>query len=126
MAPTYHTGDLLLIHKQAYKNTDLQRGDIVVALQRAGYIIKRVAGLPGEEVEVKQGRLLINGAKLNEPYRINPGFLQLNRGRLAQGKFALLGDNRALLSSTVMHAIVTEDQIIGKVISAIRWPRFGR
>lgn len=122
MSPTYHTGDLLLIHKQTYPPHDWERGDIVVARTRHGLLVKRVAGLPGEEVEVKLGKLIINGQRMKEPHRINPGVLQLSRGRLGQGKLALLGDNRALPPSMVMHAVVSADQIVGKVIYAIRWP----
>jgi len=123
MAPTFGTGDLLLLNREAYRNTDPERGDIVVARQRTGLIVKRVVGLPGEEVEVNRGDLYVNQRKVAEPYPVEPGTLKIEKGRLPEAKFALLGDNRALPPSLVVHAIVPKDRIVGKVIFSIRWWR---
>lgn len=126
MAPTFGTGDLLLLNRETYRNADPERGDIVVARQRAGLIVKRVVGLPGEEVELKRGNLYINQRRVAEPYRVEPGTLNIEKGRLAEDRFALLGDNRALPPSLVVHAIVPKDRIVGKVVFSIRWWRSAR
>jgi signal peptidase I len=125
MLPTFHTGDLLLVNKRAFDHADPQRGDIVLAKYHRQYVVKRIVGLPGEEVEVKRGTLYINGAPLAEYYRSQPGYCDIAGGRLLNGKFATLGDNRALPPGVGIHPIVTKDQIVGKVVFSISppWPR---
>ncbi|MCI0540813.1 MAG: signal peptidase I [Verrucomicrobiales bacterium] len=120
MWPTFETGDLLLIRKRAFPGGDPQRGDIVVARYRGELIVKRVVGLPGEEVHVKNGDLFVDDALLVENHFIKRGGLEVGKGKLVEGKFAILGDNRDLPSSQTVHAVVSKDQIVGKVIFAIR------
>ena len=120
MLPTLHTGDLLLIEKRAYRHTNPERGDIVVVQYGRELIVKRIIGLPGEDVEVRTGTVYINQAPLAEKDVIQAGPLQIGGGRLLSGKFAVLGDNRALLSP--VHAIVSRPQLIGKVTYRIPFP----
>ena len=124
MQPAFRTGDLLLVYKRAYCRTEPHRADIVVARYRNDLIVKRVVGLPGEEVEVQRGSLLINGIPNIEGHGIEPGYLTIEKGKLFDGKFALLGDNRALPLPITIHAVVSKDDIIGKVVFSIclRWP----
>ncbi len=124
MRPTFRTGDLLVVWKRAYRTAEPQRADIVVSRYRNDLIVKRVVGLPGEEVEVRGGSLLINGSTNTEPHDIEPGYLRIENGKLFDGKYALLGDNRALPISQLIHAVVSKNDIIGKVIFSIclRWP----
>lgn len=64
MIPTLHVGDYVLVSRFAYVSSPPRRGDVVVfKLPRDGVTdyIKRVVGLPGDTVQMKQGRLLING-----------------------------------------------------------------
>ncbi len=123
MRPTYATGDLLIVDKWAYHWAEPVRGEIVVAHHWRDLIIKRVVGLPGEEVAVVGGSLFINGARTEETYKRMPGNLEISAGRLAVGKFALLGDNRQLAGSQIVHAVVSKDEILGRVIACLRlWP----
>jgi signal peptidase I len=73
MLPTLEINDRLMIDKVSYDFSDPHRGDIVVfhppeALHQPEAFIKRVIGLPGETVEVKQGQVLINGQPIEENY----------------------------------------------------------
>ena len=120
MWPTFETGDLLLISKRAYLGADPQRGDIVVARYRGDLIVKRVVGLPGEQVQVKDGNLFVDGALIVENYPIQTGDLDVGKGELREGKFAILGDNRNLPSSRAVHAVVSKGEIVGKVVFSIR------
>ncbi|MBI4661910.1 MAG: signal peptidase I [Verrucomicrobia bacterium] len=120
MLPTFSTGDLLLVDQQVYRNVEPRRGDIVVARYNEDLIVKRVVGLPGEEVELDKGRLCINGRPTALGHSIQPGLLSIGRGKLLEQKFALLGDNRALPLSQVVHAVVARDQIVGQVIFSLR------
>jgi len=123
MRPTYQTSDLLLVHKRAYQAADPQLGDIVVARYREDTIVKRIVGLAGETVGIADGQLRINGSPMEENYSIEAGPLDVGKGRVATGKVALFGDNRALPRRMAVPAVVAKDQIIGKVIFAIRFKR---
>lgn len=119
MAPSYESGDLLLARRHAYRARGPARGDLVLARYRGDLIVKRVVGLPGEEVEIRDGLLHINGFRVPEPWRTQPGRLQIAAGRLLPGRYALLGDNRALLPAETVHAIVRQDEIVGKVVGSL-------
>lgn len=124
MQPTFRTGDLLLVYKFAYRTREPQRADIVVSRYRGDLIVKRVVGLSGEEVAVQSGSLLINGIQNIEGHGIEPGELTIETGKLFNGKFALLGDNRAVSVSEQIHAVVAKSDMVGKVIFSLclRWP----
>ncbi|HNQ72100.1 MAG TPA: signal peptidase I [Verrucomicrobiota bacterium] len=123
MLPGLQSGDLVLVDKLAYRTTEPERGDIVVARDHDDLIVKRVVGLPGEEIELVQGKLRVNRQPFPEAYAVEPGMLSLQRGRLWEDRYALLGDNRAVSSSTVVHAVVAKEQIVGKVVQSLRlWP----
>lgn len=125
MYPTFRTGDLLLISKRAFQRTEVSRGDIVVAQYRGEAIVKRIVGLPGEEVQIKSGELYVNSALRTEEHRANrgPTKLEVATGKLLDGKFALLGDNRDAPGTQLVHAVVPKSRILGKVVWSICWPR---
>jgi len=123
MLPGLRSGDLVLVDKLVYRTKDPERGDIVVALEDNDLIVKRVVGLPGEEVELRQGKLRVNQHPLAEEYAVEPGWLSLRKGRLLEDRYALLGDNRSVSSSVFVHAVVSKDHILGKVIGSVHlWP----
>ena len=74
MAPTLKVNDRVLVNKLSYDLHDVHRGDLVVFESPPNEgsttkdLIKRVIGLPGETVEARDGRVLINGQVLDEPY----------------------------------------------------------
>ncbi|MCL4177851.1 MAG: signal peptidase I [Verrucomicrobia bacterium] len=114
MIPAFASGDLLVVDKLAYWKESPQRGDIVVANDSKDLIVKRVVGLPGEVVEVRQGRLHVNDSPLAEPYPVTPGRLSLRRGRLLDDTYALLGDNRSLSAAASVHAVLPGKQIVSR------------
>ena len=120
MLPTLKSGDLLLVNKRAFEQVEPDRGDIVAARHAGGLVVKRVVGLPGEEVAVKRGRLYINGGRVNENHTIYPGYLNVGQGKLLPGDFATLGDNRAISSATAVHPIITQADILGKVVFVLQ------
>jgi signal peptidase I len=121
MLPSLKSGDLLLVDKRAFEQVEPDRGDMVVARYEGGLIVKRVVGLPGEEVEVKQGRLYINGRREKEDHTIYPGNLYVGQGKILPGDFATLGDNRALSPAAAVHPIVTKADILGKAVCVFKW-----
>jgi signal peptidase I len=123
MAPTLCNGDLLVIDKQAYESAEPKREDIVLAHYRGELVVKRVVGLPHEDVELKKGTLCVNGSVVPEHYLLDPDHLNIDRGMLCDNRFALLGDNRAVPPSVLTHGVVGQEQIIGKARLIIRlWP----
>jgi signal peptidase I len=121
MLPTLKPGDLMIVDRRAYEQSQPERGDIVVARYGKDWVVKRVVGLPGEEVEVKKGELFIDGAPRAENHPRTPGTLDVAKGRLLDGDFATLGDNRAVPAILAVHPIVSRREILGKVIFARSW-----
>src|SRR2546428_1966299 len=71
MAPLLSDQERIFINKFVYRFEPIERVDVVVfwyPLDRSKSFIKRVIGLPGEYIEVRQGRVLVNGKRLMEPY----------------------------------------------------------
>ena len=69
MYPTLKDEEIMIINKLKYRIGKINRGEII-SLKYADtkYLIKRIIGLPGEMVEIKNSQVLINGEKLNEEY----------------------------------------------------------
>lgn len=100
MAPTYANHGLNLINRLAYLNKKPQRGDVVaIRLRETGHsvvLMKRVVGLPGEEIGFKDGRVAVNGVKLEEPYVRLPS--DWSRAPVVCGpdEYFVVGDNRSM------------------------------
>jgi signal peptidase I len=116
MQPTLEHGDLLLVSKRAYDQRDPLRGDLVVAWCHGELVVKRVVGLPGEVLEIVDGRLYVNHQFVVEDHAVQGSSLDIGRGKLASGRFALLGDNRGLLDRVTVSAIVSKDDMLGEVL----------
>ncbi|MDL1922634.1 signal peptidase I [Chloroflexi bacterium CFX3] len=99
MQPTFHTGNLVIVNRLAYFFSPPQRGDVIV-LHNPRYeggddLIKRVIGLPNETIELKDGRVYVNGVRLEEPYVRDFCGLGCNgTWRLSATQYFVLGDNR--------------------------------
>ncbi|MGI6129820.1 MAG: signal peptidase I [bacterium] len=97
MEPTLRSGERLLINKFIYRFSEPRRGDVVVfhpqARPREDYI-KRVIGVAGETVEIRDGKVWVDGTDLTESYIKEPTYGQFGPVRIPQGKIFVLGDNR--------------------------------
>lgn len=124
MEPTLHEGQYLIVSKVAYWFHSPERGDIIVLDPPNGQstipYIKRIIGLPGERVEVHDGRVWINGIALNEPYISGPPTYNATR-TLGEGEYMVLGDNRNNSSDSHVWGVLPDDNIIGKSIFRY-WP----
>jgi len=110
-----------------------ERGDIIVFREPVNEVkdfVKRVIGLPGEKVVIREGSVYIDGSKLDEPYlahAIVKGNMEctphLKRFdcRLQEGQYFVLGDNRGSSSDSKNWGAVPEENIIGKVWF-VYWP----
>jgi signal peptidase I len=128
MLPRLHDGERIFVNKLIYYGLPkLTRGDIVVFWpphDPSKSYIKRVIGLPGESVEVREGRILVNGRELEEPY-LDP---QLNLSHMNQQPvivkdhyYFVMGDNRDNSSDSRFWGLVPAKYIYGKALFRY-WP----
>ena len=124
MDPTLNAGDTLLINRTAYRFSSPKRGDIIVFKlsddQKASTHIKRIVGLPGETIQIKEGQILIDG----EIYQEKQVFPMIQNAGMADRKITLkkdeyfvLGDNHESSVDSRMADIgnVRRDDIYGKI-----------
>ena len=124
MEPNLHTDQRLIVEKLSYHMHPPRRGDVIVLKlhhDKAELLIKRVIGLPGEEVEIKDGRVLVNGTVLEEPY-LN----QYTQGQMAPRvvpplQVFVLGDNRGFSNDSRSFGMVDFSDIVGRAWLSY-WP----
>jgi signal peptidase I len=124
MEPTLQINDRLIIDKLSYDFTAPQRGDVVVfnptkTLREQNFhdaFIKRVIGLPGETVEVRNGQVWVNGAPLREKYiEAQPNY-QWGPVVVPANSYLVLGDNRNNSYDSHYWGFVPRHDIIGKAV----------
>lgn len=129
MEPTLQIDDRLIVDKLSYRFHSPQRGDIVVfaptdVLKEQKFkdaFIKRVIGLPGEKVEVKGGRVYVNGKGLREAYIEDKPNYQWGPVTVPPDSYLVLGDNRNNSYDSHYWGFVPRDRIIGRAIVRF-WP----
>ena len=119
MFPELHNEDRLLIDKIAYVHADPQRGDVVVFAVAGDdrLLIKRIIGVPGDHIVIRDGTLWINGAVGNDDYTAD-GATDGNVDLVVpEGRYYVLGDNRlhSKDSRAAMVGCIPEKSILGKV-----------
>ncbi len=129
MEPTLQINDRLIIEKMTYRFQKPERGDVIVfnateALQAQnfnGAFIKRVIGLPGDTVTVRNGKVMVNGNILREFYiKEDP---QYNYGPVTvpENEYLVLGDNRNNSYDSHYWGFVPREKIIGRAFVRF-WP----
>lgn len=123
MEPNFESRQLVFVEKLSYANRgELKRFDVVAAKFPADpdktRLIKRVIGLPGETVEVRNGTFLVNGTVLSEPQQVKLGeipYVELSKVELKADQYFLAGDNRPGSSDSRLWGPVQRTDILGKV-----------
>jgi signal peptidase I len=124
MAPTLHNSEHYLLNRWVYHFRIPQRSDIVVIRDPAVgcFSVKRIIGVPGDSIYLKDGFVFLNGHKLNEPY------LAANTPTFAIGsckdqlvmcgreQYYLLGDNRSNSADSRVYSAVPRRNIIGMLV----------
>lgn len=131
MAPTCKQGDIVFINKISYCFKNPNRNDIIVfntnvsnvenPNQNPHYTLSRIVGMPGETIQIKDGKLYINEKEANSPY-INDTILQagveIEPVRLRQNEYFVLGDNCNFSQDSRFANIgnIKKDAMLGKVL----------
>jgi signal peptidase I len=123
MEPVLYNGQEILMNRVIYRLTSPKRGDVIVFLpngnEHSHYYVKRVVGLPGETIQIKDGRVYIDNVLLDEDEdldkMIDAGIAQ-NELTLGADEYFVLGDNRNSSEDSRSGNIgaVKKDDIVGK------------
>ncbi|MBN1667862.1 MAG: signal peptidase I [Anaerolineales bacterium] len=123
MVPTLQNGEFVIVNKLAYKWGEPAHGDVVVfhfPRDPGQEYIKRVIGLPGDEIEVRGGQIYVNDIRLDEPY-INAAPNYQGEWTVPADHLFVLGDNRNNSSDSHNWGPVPMKEVVGKAIF-IYWP----
>lgn len=129
MLPTLQINDRLIIDKISYNFRNPERGDIIVfsptdALKQQNFkdaFIKRLIGLPGDKVEVKDGKVFLNNQPLKENYIEERPNYNFGPVTVPPNQFLVLGDNRNNSYDSHYWGFVPRDRIIGRAVVRF-WP----
>ena len=133
MYDTLKNNEVLLLSKISYRTGKIKRFDVVVIKDKSQeYIIKRVIGMPGDNIEYKDDVLYINGKEYNKKFTkdITEDFTledicKINKidcnDKIPEDMYLVLGDNRDVSADSRVKGLIEKDKIIGKAIFRI-WP----
>ncbi|HEY4584048.1 MAG TPA: signal peptidase I [Acidimicrobiia bacterium] len=148
MLPTIEVNDRVMVNKLAYKWGEPQRGDVVVfrdpreaeieeslpeavirsVLEAVGVrtrgrddLIKRVIGLPGESIEIRDHQITVNGVPLDEPYLDDIEMLDEGPFLVPLGEVFVMGDNRNASFDSRRFGPIPLDDLVGQAFVTI-WP----
>ncbi|MFN0090961.1 MAG: signal peptidase I, partial [Acidimicrobiales bacterium] len=134
MTPTLEVSDRVLVNKLSYRLHGVERGDVVVFRRPPSEVveggpnddlIKRVVGLPGDMVEIRDSSVFVNGQKLDEPYLAESLRYSDPNGetvhRVAEHEVFVMGDNRSNSRDSRFFGPIDQDLIVGRAFLKV-WP----
>ena len=124
MVPTFENKDYLIVDQISYRFNEPRRGDVIIFRypnNPSRFFIKRIIGLPGEEVIIEGGSVRIinedhpTGFILNEPY-INDALFGQQSTDIGEDEYFVMGDNRPASSDSRVWGPLHEDYIVGRAL----------
>ena len=123
MEPNLHHGEFVIVSKINYRFGEPERGDVVVfdfPRNITEEYIKRVVGLPGERVNIEDGKIYVNDILLSEPYLMAEPQYEGN-WTVPEDALFVLGDNRNNSSDSHNWGMVPMDNLVGEAL-LVYWP----
>jgi signal peptidase I len=127
MLPTIQLQDRLVVDKLSYKLLEINRGDVIVFhpltnVDSSGVLwIKRVIGLPGEKVEIKDGKVFINDHALTESYEMAKPNYTYGPLVIPKDSYFVLGDNRNDSHDSHEWGVLPAKNVVGRALFRY-WP----
>ncbi|MBI1864034.1 signal peptidase I [Candidatus Woesebacteria bacterium] len=131
MEPDFHDGEFLLTDKVTYRFGEPKRGDVVVFKappDDSDEFIKRIIGIPGDTIDIKGGKVILNGKEISEPYLTSDTFT--SSGVFAKEDvpftvptdfYFVMGDNREHSFDGRSFGLINKSKITGRAW-VIYWP----
>ena len=119
MDPTLRNGEIMILNKVKYNNNDIKRFDIVVIKMDKELLIKRVIGLPNEEIKYVDNKLYINGEYIKESflnddvYTTNFSLDDFKLKKIPENCYFVMGDNREVSLDSRTFGCFSKDKILG-------------
>jgi signal peptidase I len=128
MLPTIQLQDRVMVNKIFFKFSGINREDIIVFNPPKNVVnptgdpwIKRVIGLPGDTVQIKDGKVFVNGEALNEPYEMAKPDYDYGPIKVPADSYFVLGDNRNDSLDSHIWGVLPAKNIIGRAMFKY-WP----
>lgn len=131
MEPNFTNGDYLLVDELTYRFREPQRGEVIVFYypgDNSTYYIKRIIGLPGEKMEIKDGGIIIKNSAHPEGLVLNEYYLSpevtasvKNEITVKEGEYFVMGDNRPYSFDSRNWGFLNKSKIVGMVRLRL-WP----
>jgi signal peptidase I len=118
MLPGLENGQRLIVSKAAYFFSEPQRGDVIIVyppIDPGKEYVKRLIGLPGDTVEVKDHQVYVNGVALKEPYIKSAPNYTMEPFEVPSDNYFVMGDNRNNSYDSRYGWTVTRNKIVGEV-----------
>ena len=120
MEPTFNHGQIALANRLAYIHHGPERGDVVaVRMRNSGrsiFLLKRVVGLPGERIGFQEGKVTVDGVRLEEDYLSYDSDWNRPPVLCETREYFVVGDNRSMPIRQHSFGRTTMSRIVGKVI----------
>jgi signal peptidase I len=119
MFPTYKDRHINFINRLAYWSHEPQRGDVVGIRPGPGESImylKRIVGLPGEEIAFHHGHVVVNGQLLPEPYLVERSDWEIPAVKVGPDEYFVVGDNRSMNKADHTFGRAHRERIVGRIL----------
>ncbi len=112
MCPTYPDGSVNFINTMAYARSMPKRGDVIALRKDNEILLKRIVGLPGEQVAITAGTIQINGRPLEDRFMMAKVLSETPPVALHQEEYFIIGDNRQIS----IYGKTKREEIVGKIV----------